>query len=291
MDDLQAATDLFNEHSRRYHGVADATLDEARQYWESPDVELETDVFVAEAPDGSLLAYGDIGERGAALWLDVRGSQPEPQRAIIEALEDAARKKNTGASLIGYLTEKDTTLRRLYDELGYRVVRHSYRMEVELTGDVPEPGAPDSVVLRTMREGEEKEAYEVHQESFEDAWMFAREPYGQWLHWFVNDPVFDPSLWFFAEADGEIAGVALCRVWEAEPGLGWIRVLGVRSPYRRRGIGEALLRYAFAEFARRGFDRVGLGVDAASPTGAVSLYERAGMHVVRTNLQYEKVQG
>jgi ribosomal protein S18 acetylase RimI-like enzyme len=49
------------------------------------------------------------------------------------------------------------------------------------------------------------------------------------------------------------------------------------------------LRHAFAEFARRGFERVGLGVDASSPTRAVALYERAGMRVARTSLQLEKV--
>jgi ribosomal protein S18 acetylase RimI-like enzyme len=37
-----------------------------------------------------------------------------------------------------------------------------------------------------------------------------------------------------------------------------------------------------------GFREVRLEVDAASPTGAVRLYERAGMHVIRTHLTYEK---
>jgi hypothetical protein len=36
---------------------------------------------------------------------------------------------------------------------------------------------------------------------------------------------------------------------------------------------------------------VGLGVDAENPTGAVALYERAGMHVSRTSQQLEKLQG
>ena len=67
-----------------------------------------------------------------------------------------------------------------------------------------------------------------------------------------------------------------------------MRVLGVLRSHRRRGIGEALLRYAFVEFKGRGFERVGLGVDAESPTGAVALYERAGMHVARTSVQLEK---
>ena len=52
-----------------------------------------------------------------------------------------------------------------------------------------------------------------------------------------------------------------------------------------------MLQHAFGEFARRGFDAVGLGVDAENPTGAVRVYERAGMRVERTNLLFEKLQG
>jgi ribosomal protein S18 acetylase RimI-like enzyme len=55
----------------------------------------------------------------------------------------------------------------------------------------------------------------------------------------------------------------------------------VRVPWRRRGLGEALLRSAFDALHARGFRRAGLGVDAENATGAVALYERAGMHVVR----------
>ena len=76
-----------------------------------------------------------------------------------------------------------------------------------------------------------------------------------------------------------------------EPGLAWVRILGVLPKFRQRGLAQALLRHTFAEYAGRGLERVGLGVDAENPTGAVRVYERAGMHVSRTNLILEKVQG
>jgi mycothiol synthase len=288
--DLESVTELFQEHSRRLHGVADDTAEEILQYWESPDVDFEKDVIVAEGMDGSLVGYGDLGESGGSIWLDVRGFDLEPQQALLGALAGLAEKKKPGAPQLGFLSEKDAILREVYDRAGYRVIRHSYRMEIDLR-DLQDQPAPDGVVIRTMLEGEEKRIYEVHEQSFEDAWMHTREPFDQWQHWFVKDPSFDPSLWFVAEVDGEIVGVSMCRTRETEPGLGWVRVLGVLRSHRRRGIGEALLRHTFAEFARREFERVGLGVDAGSPTGAVALYERAGMHVARTSLQLEKVQG
>jgi ribosomal protein S18 acetylase RimI-like enzyme len=55
--------------------------------------------------------------------------------------------------------------------------------------------------------------------------------------------------------------------------------LGVLRPWRRRGLGRALLLQAFAAFRERGLGRAGLGVDAESLTGAHRLYESAGMRV------------
>ena len=141
-----------------------------------------------------------------------------------------------------------------------------------------------------MRDGEERRFFDAHNASFAGTWMFHPEPYETWHHWFVEDPSFDPSLWFVAEAGAEVAGIVISRKAEYEPGLGWIRILGVLPEYRQRGLGQALLRHTFGEFAGRGLEAVGLGVDAENPTGAVRVYERAGMHVERTNLLFEKHQ-
>lgn len=291
LDDLEAVTELFHEHSRRMHGAIEDTAQEILQYWESPDVDFDKDVIVAESSDGSLAGYGDVGESGGAIWLDIRAFDADLEHALLDELERIAHEKEPGARLLGFVTERDEVLRRVYEERGYEVVRHSYRMEVDLK-DLPAASAPpERVIIRPIRDGEEEQVYEVHEKSFEDAWMHTREPFEQWQHWFVKDPAYDPSLWFVAEADGEIVGVAICNTRGNEGPVGWVRVLGVLRSHRRRGVGEALLRHAFAEFERRGFERVGLGVDASSPTGAVALYERAGMHVARTSLQLEKVSG
>ena len=51
---------------------------------------------------------------------------------------------------------------------------------------------------------------------------------------------FDPSLWFLAMAGDETVASPSARRW---PG-GWINVVGVRRPWRKRGLGLALLRHA-----------------------------------------------
>ena len=70
--------------------------------------------------------------------------------------------------------------------------------------------------------------------------------------------------------------------------VGWVGDLAVRRPWRRRGLGEALLRDSFTLFRRGGKRSAGLGVDAENTTGAVALYERVGMHVVRRSNTWER---
>jgi ribosomal protein S18 acetylase RimI-like enzyme len=64
--------------------------------------------------------------------------------------------------------------------------------------------------------------------------------------------------------------------------------LGVRRPWRKRGLGLALLNHAFGEFYLRGKRKAGLGVDAENLTGALKLYEKAGMHVHKQFDMFEK---
>jgi mycothiol synthase len=102
----------------------------------------------------------------------------------------------------------------------------------------------------------------------------------------VKDPDFDPALWFVVRDGEEIA--AVMRNEPDRSGAGFVGALGVRKPWRRRGIAQALLQHAFAEFYGRGKRRVALGVDAENPTGATRLYERAGMHVAFEAVAYGK---
>jgi hypothetical protein len=47
---------------------------------------------------------------------------------------------------------------------------------------------------------EERVAYDVHEETFEDSWEYTREPYEEWRHFLVETELFDPTLWFLAWA-------------------------------------------------------------------------------------------
>jgi ribosomal protein S18 acetylase RimI-like enzyme len=94
-----------------------------------------------------------------------------------------------------------------------------------------------------------------------------------WLSVMTGDEEYVADLWVLAEANRMLAGAALC--WTS----GFVKDLVVHESWRRRGLGEALLRRVFLAFAERGASGVELKVRAGN-TAAIRLYERVGMRVV-----------
>jgi len=155
------------------------------------------------------------------------------------------------------------------------------------------PALTDGITVRTYDPETETEAvYRAFVDSFKDHFGFIEPPFekgfADFKHNLINEPGYDPKLWFVAVEGHEIVGVCICRNEDPEdPESGWVNELGVRRSWRKRGLGYALLKHAFAAFHANGRKRVGLGVDATSLTGALQLYERAGMRVLRQFKMYE----
>ena len=183
-------------------------------------------------------------------------------------------------SYVPYVNKKGPFQHR---EAGFVAARFSLRMVIELNGHPPRPHFPDGVTVRTMHTGEEHDVIHAVRDSFQDHFGYVDMPFEEEFklrkHVMENDPYYDPTLWFLAEAGSEIVGMSLCwpRTSEDEK-MGWVDTLGVRRQWRRRGIALALLHHSFCELYLRGAHGVGLGVDGMSLTGATRLYEKAGMH-------------
>ncbi len=261
-----------------------------RRVWSSPTFELQRDGRVAADEDGRVVGYVEVerpGEGADKLWMYVFG---DPVADLLDWGERRAGEErgNGGVRLLSGGWSKSARLLDAFADRGYRRVRASYRMSVELTGDLEQPFWPAGIEPRCFRPGDERAVYEVHQETFADSWEHSRRSYDEWAHWFLSPPFHHPDLWLLAVESGEVAGLALCWPDEALQQVGWVGILGVRRPWRRRGLGRALLLQAFDEFRGRGFERVLLGVDAESLTGAHRLYASAGMEVADSFEIYEK---
>jgi ribosomal protein S18 acetylase RimI-like enzyme len=226
-----------------------------RSDWDLPSFDIGADAWVAEQ-DGRIVAYAAVmaGER-----LVLAG-----QGRLLELAVDRARERGFRTLSLTTAGETDDLERQ-----GFQLVQETHALERPLDEPVDDPVWPAGISVRTFEPADAEAVHALLDEAYR-AWDSRYVPlaHDDWLRWMTGDPDFDPTVWWLAEGEGELAGCALH--WRT----GWLKDLAVRESDRGRGLGAALVTQGLAEFARRGVARVGLKVDAANPTGAVQLYER-----------------
>ena len=291
--DLEAVLAVLRAADAAVAGDSDWTASDLADEWSRLD--LERDAWVVEL-DGTIVGYSSFEARSGRLLGDGY-VHPEHRRrgvgsAIVRLIEERARAEESSVPAGERVYLQNGTLNtdectdRFYRERGYESVRGFRGMQIDLEAEPEVPDVP-GIEIRLYRHPDEAQAfYDAHQDSFASHWEFRPMAWEEWRKR-QDKTTFDPTLWWAAVADDEIAGISICEQ-KHDPDLGWVDALGVRPAYRRRGIAEALLKTAFAEFWRRGERRVGLGVDAESPTGATRVYERAGMRTLWHAIVYEK---
>ena len=276
---LDADEQVFGARSRL--GAADVVA-----WWARADLELDS--WLLEQ-DGRAAALGWV-EDHEDLMLGFGCVHPDAKgRRLGSWLADRseARAREKGRRAIRqFATASDAAARTLFESRGYREVRRFYELTIELGGELPEPELPEGLSIDTFRPEDARAWHAAASEAFEEEWGFDPLSFDEWWELRSKAPDFDPTVWFLVRDGGEIAALARCDA--GRRGGGSVGMLGVRRPWRRRGLGLALLRHAFREFRRRGYERVSLGVDAQNPTGATRLYERAGMSVDAEYVTFER---
>lgn len=294
MDDLETVTALVEAHDIAEFGYRDTSLEDLRRDWE--DLDLPQDSFLAVAPDGQVVGYANITRRRDYVQIDADG-YVHPGfwgrgvgALLVRVTEERARRlaplapEGIKVVLSNAVNGGNPAACTLLASEGYHLARHFWRMVIDLEGP-PEPVTwPDGITIRPCAsEADERAVFSTTDEAFHDHWGYVPETYEEWRA--RQKDASDVSLWFLVEEGGDPVAAALCTYYM---GMGWVRRIGVRRPWRRRGLGEALLRHTFGEFYRRGTTRIGLGVDASNPTGATRLYEKAGMRVVHEYAIFQK---
>ena len=82
----------------------------------------------------------------------------------------------------------------------------------------------------------------AHQEAFADHWDFTPRDFATWAKSNLEGDRFDPALWCVVRAGDEIAAGTICT--GATYGGGFVHSLFTRRPWRRKGVGAALLHGA-----------------------------------------------
>ncbi len=307
MDDVEKAFALFEACSKHMIGKSETTLSHLRSEWTSPGFSLERSVRVVESSAGELVGYIEVWDTHSppvSVWVWGRVHPKFEDQGIgtqlMQWAETRARQAIDRAPEKALVVMRSGTFshydpgRNLLIDQNMTFVRHFFTMAIEFEQNPKSAIWPDGITVRTMNGEEEfRDVVLADRDVFKDHWGFVEQPfdeeYDQWLHFIRNDDKFDPTLWYLAMDGDEIAGISLCREESDEdPDQGWVDVLGVRRPWRRKGLGLALLNHSFGELWRRGKKSAGLGVDASSLTGATGLYEKAGMRTIRQFDLYEK---
>ena len=308
LNDVAAAWKLFNRWSQAILHEDEFTDEAAiRREWVSPGFNPADDTRLVFDPNGEMVGYievwttnkppvhpwiwGRVDPRYEALGLGtvlLTWAEARARKALDEVAEDLRF-----APRVGTFREADSA-KRLFEDMGYRQMRSSYQMQIDMLAPPPTPEWPDGISLRTYNPATDLEAvYRADIDAFRDHFGFVEPPFDEGLkrfkYFMTEYEGFDPTLWFLAMDGDAIAGICLCRPQAYDnPDVGYVNILGVRRPWRKRGIGLALLRHAFGELYRRSKRKAGLGVDAENLTGALRLYENAGMYVYRAFDLFEK---
>ena len=255
--------------------------------WSSVDLERDTRVV---RDGGRVVGYGAVRDRGK-LWRAEGYVHPAAHGLGIgrllatELQRDAAAR---GARRIqNGVYEADAAARNLLQSIGYRAVRVLREMRIELDAPPPAPTWPDG--LRVVEFDPDHDAAAFHaaqQDAFADHWENTPRDFESWSKSHLVGERFDPALWCLVKAGDEVVAGTISTA--DTYGGGFVQILFTCRPWRKQGIGRALLADAFRRLWERGERSVGLGVDAESDTGAFRLYERAGMTPALGWVMYEK---
>lgn len=298
LTDLNAVADLVVACDIADTGQPDFSCDELLVDWRRGGFVVDTDAWVVCSPQGKMVGYGDVWDDGKLCRMNPNTCvHPEYRglgigRALLRRAEEWANRSRAApgsrgpAILNQYVGHTNSAALVLMESEGYRPVRYHWSMQINMEVEPSPPSYPTGLIARNfIPDQDDRIAHRAIQDAFEDIWGHEPHSFEDWELFIPKRVGFDPRASFLAFDGPEIAGAVMSFDYAPR---GWIRQLGVRRNWRRRGLAFALLHEVFGEYYRRGCRQVGLVVDSESLTGATLLYQRAGMHVVRQFDQFQK---
>jgi mycothiol synthase len=294
--DLHAVLGLRTALELAEDGTPYTTADRLAAEWEALGPRLASQVWVAEAVDGSLLACAELTRQNQVfspqLWVLPDHCDQGFELALLHHAEQRACAigREEGAHSVHLFAQAKSScpaLRQALQQSGFVITSTYEQMERALNELPPTPNVIAGIEIRPFAFGQAAEVvYRADEEAFQDERGHTSRTFEQWRQrLLLSGEAFDPSLWLVAWDADMVAGAALGEVIRQ---VGWIHHLGVRRPWRHRGLGAALTRSALGAFYRQGIGTVRLNVDAQSLTNAHQLYRRLGFAVTHTYSNYAK---
>jgi mycothiol synthase len=260
-------------------------IDGGELMWERADLLADTSVegFDPEADwvgvfDGDRIVAWAFLQGPRRFWIDVA---PDVRgRGIGTALRRWAvdRARARGNDRLGQtIDDRRTDVIAALRTAGFTPRHTSWILRMEHPTGPPKPATPAGIEIRPIRMPmEELDTLDMFETAFSEFDDRLPSSLDTWRSSVTQREGFVPDdLVIAVDGSHVVGGAYLIDADEI-----WVDKIAVAATHRHRGIARALLGTAFQRSFARGYDHTALSTD--SRTGALTLYERVGMHVTRS---------
>ncbi|MCK5247844.1 GNAT family N-acetyltransferase, partial [Candidatus Bipolaricaulota bacterium] len=182
--DVDGVCELINAYSLDILGIGNDAKRNVEMTWGQPGFEMGSDTRVAVTHEGRIIGYGEVEdteEPHVKIWSWLR-VHPEFRglglgSSLLAWIEERAHEAidkapdGTRVTVSQGVPDADVQAQELFKDRGYRVIRHFWRMTIELDRDIPEPVWPDGVSVRTfVLEEDLEQTVHAFRDSFQDHW-------------------------------------------------------------------------------------------------------------------------
>jgi ribosomal-protein-alanine N-acetyltransferase len=257
-----------------------------------------TDILIAEA-DGRIVGYTQTG------WW---GLTDGTRLHIIHAhLLPAFRNKGIGTAQLEWAEKRSREISRelppakgvffgsnassaqldrtkLLEDHGYQWIFSLVEMVNNDLRDVADSGLPQGFELKRMEQAHIRSIWEANNSAYKGR-DFISEPTEEEYAGFVSDAGRDFDLWQVAWHGHSIAGFVLSKIVNGRAEVTQVSVL---QDFRRKGLGEALMRKNIRALKKKGINRARLCTSGENVAGAQNLYKNVGFETVKKFNRYRK---
>lgn len=300
LDDVPAILAVVHVADTFAVGYPDFDAEDVRDSLTAPFVDMTRDSWLVTDPHGVAAGWAilsnptGMGREWVEIYVDPdRGADlraPLLARLLDRVAERAAERGLPALTARTGVFAPETRWAAELVEAGFTRIKRYIRMSRPLADLPAEPPPPAGVAVRPLRPDDEADLREFHRifdTAFRDTPDYEPLGFAQWRDLLPSyGKVWDE--WFLGTVDGVPAGALQSSDQALDQDMGWVRTLSVLPAYRRRGVGAALLRRAFAVYAAKNRAGAGLGVDLANPTVPVTLYRSVGLREGPWTDMYER---
>ena len=172
----------------------------------------------------------------------------------------------------------------LLEDNGYKWIFSLVEMANNNLNAIKTSAVPEGFTLRPVEQMHIRTIWEANNAVYKGR-DFISEPTEEEYEEFANCAENDFTLWQVAWHGSRVAGFVLSKIVN---GRGEILQVSVLPDFRKKGLGEALMKENIQSLKRKGINRARLHTSGENVAGALGLYKKVGFEEVKKFNRYRK---